>query len=219
MTLAMNASIPKGTLVPSRLRAGIATCTAQLPWAKKRTYLVHAAIIACNMHFTYQSSICANSPKSSNFSLAMSSKTIVKMWVTLRRSADLFERCRVTVLCNAPTRNDASADGNSAVTFPLLFEARLNDKKPAAQADRRSADLFERCRVTVLCNAPTRNDASADGNSAVTFPLLFEARLNDKKPAAQADRRSADLFGRCRVHLMPILLRKTTPRLRANPPP
>ena len=36
-------------------------------------------------------------------------------------------------------------------------------------------------------NAPTRNDASAYGNSAARLPLLCEARLNDKEPSAQAD--------------------------------
>ena len=43
---------------------------------------------------------------------------------------------------NAPARNDTSVDGNFAAPLPLLCEARLNDKMPAAQADRRSADFF-----------------------------------------------------------------------------
>ncbi|MEI8021115.1 MAG: hypothetical protein WCH39_23115, partial [Schlesneria sp.] len=51
--------------------------------------------------------------------------------------------------------------------------------KPAAQADRRSADLFERCCGLVVHNAAKRNDPSVDISRAGALPLLFEARLND----------------------------------------
>ncbi len=50
------------------------------------------------------------------------------------------------------------------------------NSKPAAQADRRSADLFERRRASTFPRALTRNVASNNGNSAAPFPLLFEAR-------------------------------------------
>ena len=48
---------------------------------------------------------------------------------------------------NAPKRNDIAVVINSAAPLPLLREARLNDKKPTAQANRSSANLFERCRA------------------------------------------------------------------------
>ena len=72
----------------------------------------------------------------------------------------------------------------------LLCEARLIDKtvssfnpQPTAQGDRRSADLFRRCLSPNFRNRQTRNDPSADRNTAALFPLLCEARLNDMKPA------------------------------------
>ncbi len=60
--------------------------------------------------------------------------------------------------------------------------ALLFNPKPAAQADRRPVDLFDRCQTSSNNvkdddNRQTVNDAS--GSSATPHaPLLFEARLN-----------------------------------------
>ncbi len=63
---------------------------------------------------------------------------------------------------------------------PALF-----NPQPAAQANRRSADFFERCRATRRSRTDqTRNDTPADINPAALFPLLCEARLNDKTPTS-----------------------------------
>ncbi len=53
--------------------------------------------------------------------------------------------------------------------------------QPAAQANRRPADFFKR-RWNWVCYAmpELENDAAAGGKSAAQFPLLFEARLNDR---------------------------------------
>ena len=49
----------------------------------------------------------------------------------------------VTAFRETQTRNDASVDVNATASLLLLCEARLNDERPAAQADRRSAEFFE----------------------------------------------------------------------------
>ena len=62
-------------------------------------------------------------------------------------------------------RNGQMTNDDSALSLrpfdSLLFEARLNDEiglsfnpQPAAQADRRSADLFERCPSPVFSQRP-----------------------------------------------------------------
>ena len=101
------------------------------------------------------------------------------------------------------------------------MDIRLFNPQPAAQADRRPADLFKRRGTTSTVLATpmnryvetSRNQPKRDHSSAFSLPpgdsLLCEARLNEKQelpserpssfnpqPAAQADRRPADLFKR-----------------------
>ncbi len=82
---------------------------------------------------------------------------------------------------------------------PALF-----NPQPAAQANRRSADFFERCRVRRLRTDQTKNDASVDISAAAALPLLCEARLNDDGSLPTSSRFDTSVSGFAARETRPI---------------